>query len=76
MAAFGEMCSQIIILGEYAVPPLEEITGSEGYYGSDGRGRILKAAQMLLPRLPACQQELRSEWDGEIASRRGLELGS
>ncbi|MDP6016863.1 MAG: hypothetical protein QGI32_12255 [Candidatus Latescibacteria bacterium] len=71
---YGDMCSQIVILGEYAVPPLEEITASEVYYASEGRGRILKAAQVLLPRLPDCPRTLRTEWSGEIARRRGLEL--
>ena len=71
---FGDMCSQIVLLGEYAVPPLEEITQSEVYYASEGRGRILKAAQLLLPRLPDCQRALRTEWSAEVARRRGLEL--
>ena len=34
---YGNMCSQIVILGEYAVPPLQDIVGSEGYYASEGR---------------------------------------
>jgi hypothetical protein len=70
---YGNMCSQIVILGEYAVPPLQDIVGSETYYASQGRGRILNAAKVLLPRLPPCPQALRSEWDVELARRRGLE---
>lgn len=73
---YGDMCSQIILLGEYAVPPLEEIAGSEVYYSSEGRGRILKATQVLLPKLPDCQRALRSEWAAEVAGRRGLTLES
>ena len=72
---YSEICSQIIILGEYAVPPLEDITGSEAYYASEGRAPILKAAQVLLPKLPACQRALRSEWDDDVARRRGLDPG-
>jgi hypothetical protein len=71
---YGDMCSQIILLGEYAVPRLEEIAGSEVYYSREGRGRILKATQVLLPKLPDCQRALRSEWATEVAGRRRLTL--
>lgn len=71
---FTEMCTQIALLGEYAVPPLEDVTKSPGYFQEGGRGRILKASQLLLEKLPACRRELRTEWDGEVARRRGLEL--
>lgn len=69
---FADMCSQIIMLGEYAVPPLVEIAGSEGYYSQEGRGGILHAAQLLLTRLPDCDEALRREWDEDLAQRRGL----
>lgn len=69
---YADMCSQVVMLGEYAVPPLAEIAGSEAYYSQEGRGRILQASQLLLARLPECNEGLRREWDEELARRRGL----
>lgn len=71
---YPELCMQVALLGEYAVPPLQEIVASPVYYGADGREGILRAAQLLLPKLPDCRREVRDEWNEEINRRRGIEL--
>jgi hypothetical protein len=67
---YSQICEEIEMLGEYAVPPLQDIVKSRDHYGREGRMPILKATRSILENLASEDSALRREWNAAIERAR------